>query len=451
MIILSSISTINSASSIKEPQLHAPQRKSWLSKVFPYLLWQIIAILLVEFILFAGGIGEEEIFKLDKELGFIHMQNKRITWKQEGFAQSYFNHDGMREPNLSIEKPAHTYRVAFLGDSIIESLQVPIEKSFGQIIQNDLSQKGNIQVINFGTSGYSTAQEYIQLKRQVLKYKPDLIILGYNSRDMFENWSPADQVITDVRPIAVHLPNGNLFVNSFTVTKWLKSPRARFLQQIEWVRHHSRIWGVFAAWELEASIRNPMYKSFINFVTHPKQIIHDFLVSLKLKKPNDKATVVSTSTLAPTPKPIAQEKIISKQNNIKVPQNTSTSKIDEGQKTYIALVTRTMGSLIKEMNDICKTSGAKFAIMAVPARSALCPTINMETSFCNITYEQEIDIIAKICQNQNITLINCLAPAKKLSVPGRESLYYSAHLNPEGQKFMASILKPFIANELAAP
>ena len=38
----------------------------------------------------------------------------------------------MREPNLTIAKPVGTYRIAVLGDSMVEGLQVPIEETFGQ-------------------------------------------------------------------------------------------------------------------------------------------------------------------------------------------------------------------------------------------------------------------------------------------------------------------------------
>ena len=174
------------------------------------------------------------------------MTNKRITWHTEGYAQSYFDSNGMREPELTISKPPNTYRVALLGDSMVEGLQVPIEKTFGQILSNRLSHSGapQIQILNFGTSGYSTVQEYLQLKKLVFKYKPDLVLLGYNNRNMFENWAPPDQVLTNVRPLAIHLPGGKLIVSNVPVLDWMRSPRAKFLMQIDWFREHSRIWGL---------------------------------------------------------------------------------------------------------------------------------------------------------------------------------------------------------------
>ncbi len=121
--------------------------------------------------------GEEDIYKLDSTLGFQHFPNKRVTWRSEGFSQSYFDADGMRDPGLTIAKPANVYRIALLGDSMVEGLQVPIEQTFGKLIEKKLNQSGkrSVQILNFGNSGYSTAQEYLQLKQKVFKYQPDLV------------------------------------------------------------------------------------------------------------------------------------------------------------------------------------------------------------------------------------------------------------------------------------
>ncbi len=164
--------------------------------------------------LYWTGLGEQDIYKLDRVIGFKHFPDKRVTWRSEGYSQSYFDSDGMREPGLTIAKPAGVYRVALLGDSMVEGLQVPIDQTFGKLIEPKLSKDTgrNVQVINFANSGYSTVQEYLQLKDKVFKYKPDLVVLGYMSRDMFENWSPPDATLTNVRPVAVHLPGHELVV-----------------------------------------------------------------------------------------------------------------------------------------------------------------------------------------------------------------------------------------------
>ena len=156
--------------------------------ILAVVAWQVVALLFVEGILYWSGLGEEDIYKMDKSVGFRHFPNKRVTWRSEGYSVSYFDADGMREPGLKIEKPAGVYRIALLGDSMVEGLQVPIEQTFGKLVEKRLNGESNrsVEILNFANSGYSTVQEYLLLKEKVFKYHPDLVVLGYMNRDMFE-------------------------------------------------------------------------------------------------------------------------------------------------------------------------------------------------------------------------------------------------------------------------
>lgn len=246
--------------------------------ILQVLACQVVALLVVEAVLSWTGIGEEEIFRFDKEMGFVHIPNKRITWRSEGFATSCFDANGLRESGITVAKPANTVRVALLGDSLTEGLQVNYDDSFAHLLQQQLGEQlqgKQLQVINFACSGYSTTQELLLLEKQVLSFKPDLVLACYNNRDMIENWSTADQVITNVRPSAVHLPGGWLFLDNSTVKLWFKSPRGRFLTSIAWLREHSRIWGVYSAAELQLSQKNPVAKTILAFWSQPKVVIKE--------------------------------------------------------------------------------------------------------------------------------------------------------------------------------
>ena len=72
----------------------------------------------------------------------------------------------------------------------MEAYQVPLEQSFPRLLEKKLQKaaKQKIEVINLGVGGYGTAQEYLSLKEEGIKYKPDLVLLAiYPYNDIRNN------------------------------------------------------------------------------------------------------------------------------------------------------------------------------------------------------------------------------------------------------------------------
>jgi lysophospholipase L1-like esterase len=95
------------------------------------------------------------------------------------------NQDGIRDRHYSLEKPAGTYRIAAIGDSCTFGLGLELEDTWPKQLEREL-QKTNprTEVINFGVMGYNTPQEAERIQDKVLKYSPDLIIIGYSLNDI---------------------------------------------------------------------------------------------------------------------------------------------------------------------------------------------------------------------------------------------------------------------------
>ena len=103
------------------------------------------------------------------------------------------NSQGFRDRERTYEKPANTVRIAILGNSWTEALQVPLEKTYCSVLERKLTEQGcfggrRIEVLNFGVAGYSTAQELLTLQQEVWKYHPDTVIVAfYPARDVANN------------------------------------------------------------------------------------------------------------------------------------------------------------------------------------------------------------------------------------------------------------------------
>lgn len=103
------------------------------------------------------------------------------------------NSHGFRDGERAYEKPADTVRIAVLGNSWTEALQVPLEKTYCSVLERALTEgscfPGNrVEVLNFGVAGYSTAQELLTLQQEVWKYHPDIVVVAfYPARDIANN------------------------------------------------------------------------------------------------------------------------------------------------------------------------------------------------------------------------------------------------------------------------
>lgn len=119
----------------------------------------------------------------DSDVGYSLRPGAEGWWTREAETYIKINSDGLRDREHSKEKPPGTLRVAVLGDSYAEALQVPLENTFWSVAERRLQSSctglggRRVEFINFGVSGFSTARELITLRRRVWQYSPDVVML----------------------------------------------------------------------------------------------------------------------------------------------------------------------------------------------------------------------------------------------------------------------------------
>lgn len=108
-------------------------------------------------------------------------------------AKTHINSQGLRDYEYTIKKPPMTFRIAMVGDSLVEARQVPIEKTSAKLLENLLQSHNQtisnkkydtVEVINFGFPGYGTDEELIRIQSDVLRYNPNLVILVFLPNDI---------------------------------------------------------------------------------------------------------------------------------------------------------------------------------------------------------------------------------------------------------------------------
>lgn len=101
------------------------------------------------------------------------------------------NSAGFRDDEWIATKPPGTKRVAVLGDSFTFGMAVAVEDSYVEQLQRMLDGGDvKVEVLNFGVIGYGMWQYQVLLEREVLKYDPDLIIVGLFLDDILATTPP---------------------------------------------------------------------------------------------------------------------------------------------------------------------------------------------------------------------------------------------------------------------
>ncbi|MFC1510402.1 SGNH/GDSL hydrolase family protein [Candidatus Omnitrophota bacterium] len=133
----------------------------------------------------------------DEYCGYLHTPNNQFNYEIENegvrrVRQHRTNAYGFIGRELALKKADRVIRVAILGDSFTEALQVKEEDNFSLRLEgqlNSLFARSNLkfEIINAGVSGYSPISEYVYYKRVISKFKPDVVLLQLFANDVFED------------------------------------------------------------------------------------------------------------------------------------------------------------------------------------------------------------------------------------------------------------------------
>ena len=98
------------------------------------------------------------------------------------------NADGLRGPEVAVEKPEGVRRVAVLGDSITFGYWVAEEDAFPRQLESMLNEvRGDgprVEVLSFGVPGYNLDQETETLRSRALRFAPDVVVVAFCLNDL---------------------------------------------------------------------------------------------------------------------------------------------------------------------------------------------------------------------------------------------------------------------------
>lgn len=165
----------------------------FLSAIGVMLVSTAVAVGAFEVFLRATGYSTPMWYEPHDALGWSLRPGASGTFTTEGRAEVRVNSAGFRDREHPLEKPPATYRIAVLGDSYSEAMQVPLEEAYWAQLPARLAGCGfqpgrEVAVLNFGVAGFGTAQQLVMLETVAQRYRPDLVLLQFtNGNDVRNN------------------------------------------------------------------------------------------------------------------------------------------------------------------------------------------------------------------------------------------------------------------------
>jgi lysophospholipase L1-like esterase len=157
------------------------------------LLGLVLALVVLEIAFRVVQFGFQTFIVYDDQVGFALQPGAEGWLSVENHNYVKINSQGQYDREHALKKPPNTLRIAVLGDSMTEAAQVPIEDGFASVMERELANcpaagGKEVEAINFGVHGYSTAQELLTLRSRASAYQPDVVLLAvFTGNDIFEN------------------------------------------------------------------------------------------------------------------------------------------------------------------------------------------------------------------------------------------------------------------------
>jgi lysophospholipase L1-like esterase len=165
------------------PDSSGPARRS--RQLLVLMLAVVAQFFLFETALRTWGSSEaapsfQGLFEGDPAVGYRLKPHARTRFETSEFAADIaINGAGLRDDEELGPKPANERRILLLGDSLVLSVQVPFQQTFGERLERQLNAAGGdtrYRVVNAGVQGYGPIEIQLFFREIASMVQPDLVI-----------------------------------------------------------------------------------------------------------------------------------------------------------------------------------------------------------------------------------------------------------------------------------
>jgi lysophospholipase L1-like esterase len=140
------------------------------------------------------------LFIGDPVVGYRLKPNARARFTTAEFDTDIaINSAGLRDDRELGPKPPNERRIVLLGDSLVLSVQVPLEQTFGEVLERRLNSRPSpyhYRVINAGVQGYGPVEELLFFQRLAKTLQADVVVetlfVGNDAEEAFTSRARLD-------------------------------------------------------------------------------------------------------------------------------------------------------------------------------------------------------------------------------------------------------------------
>lgn len=166
----------------------------------------------------------KNLYVADPDVGYRNNPGFKWVFSSElGTGEVVINSQSLRDYKEYGTKDSLTFRILLLGDSQTFAGSIPLDSTFGKVLERLLNKyypQTHFEVLNAGVSGYNSANEAAFLEKFGPLLEPDLVIIGFYLNDIIENEGGITQ--KTVKDGYLISENHRVIGNPFILPYWIK-------------------------------------------------------------------------------------------------------------------------------------------------------------------------------------------------------------------------------------
>ena len=130
-------------------------------------------------------------YRAGSKLKQVFASNPHGQLDDDNGVEYSINSLGLRGPEIAADKPAGTFRILGVGDSITFGIGVRDNETYLRKIESALNAQYRLhppfEVLNSGVQGYNTYDEVVALEHRWLALSPDLVVIFFYLNDAYSD------------------------------------------------------------------------------------------------------------------------------------------------------------------------------------------------------------------------------------------------------------------------